>query len=177
MKMFVKVKTDHRPEWYKKLRKQPVTLFRKTWVWSEKEEELYRGLCVGSVLHLCSGYSELGDCKIDINPNVKPNIVCDVHFLPFRGLCFDTVIIDPPWHGPQNWMKWEQMVKEMVRIARKRIILILGNLMYILPKPFKLKEAYIIKKISPQIKHVYIWERDETKTKNNIMTLDRWLPR
>ena len=55
------------------------------------------------------------------------------------------------------------MINEMVRVARKRIILILGNLMYILPKPFKLKEVYILKKISPQIKHIYVWEREETE--------------
>ena len=159
----VKVKTGHKPEWYKRYRKQPVTLFRRTWVWSEAEEKIYAKLCVGRVLHLCSGYSELGDERIDINPNVRPSIVADVHHLPFRDLSFDTIIIDPPWHGPRTWMKWEQMVKEMVRIARRRIILILGNLMYILPKPFKLKEVYILKKISPQIKHIYVWEREETE--------------
>ena len=157
--MILKVKTDHKPEWYKRYRKLPVTLFKEAWIWSEKEEEIYRKLCIGSVLHLCSGYSELGDERVDINPDVKPTVVADVHNLPFRDNSFDTIIIDPPWHGPRTWMKWEQMIKEMTRVARRRIIMILGNLIYILPKPWELKHIYILKKISPQIKHIYIWDK------------------
>jgi len=155
-------RTRHKPEWLKRYRDQPVTLFRKAWVWSESEERLYRKLCVGSTLHLCSGYSDLGDCKIDINRNCHPDIICDVHYLPFKDQSFDTIIIDPPWHGPRNWMMWEKMAEGLVRIARKRIVMILGNLIYLLPKPFKLKDVYIIKKISPQIKLVYVWERKVT---------------
>ena len=156
---WVRVKSSHKPEWYKRYRKQPVTLFKRAWIWSESEEKLYAKLCIGSTLHLCSGYSELGDVRLDVLEDSKPTVVADVHYLPFRGFSFDTIIIDPPWHGPKNWMKWELMVKDMIRVARKRIIIILGNLMYILPKPFVLKEVYIIKKISPQIKHVYVWDR------------------
>lgn len=155
------VESRHMPEWVKKYRKQPVTLFKKAWVWSESEEKLYRKLCVGSTLHLCSGYSLLGDTKLDINHDMKPDVVADVHYLPFKSLSFDTVIIDPPWYGPQNWMKWERIWKEITRVARKRIIVILGSLIYILPKPFELTEAYILKKISPQIKLVYVWDRKE----------------
>jgi len=157
MKIFAN--TRHKPEWIKQYRDQPVTLFRRAWVWSESEERLYHKFCVGSTLHLCSGYSDLGDCKIDINRDCRPDILCDVHYLPFKDLSFDTIIIDPPWHGPKSWMLWERMVEEIIRIARRRVIMILGNLFYLLPKPFKLKEAYIVKKISPQIKHVYVWER------------------
>jgi len=170
MLKIIKAKTDHKPEWYKRYRKQPVTLFKKAWVWSEAEEKLYAKLCIGNILHLCSGYSELGDQRIDINPDVQPSIVADVHYLPIRDQAFDTIIIDPPWHGPKNWMKWEQMVKEMIRVTRKRIILILGNLIYILPKPFILKEVYIVKKISPQVKLVYVWEREEKSTITDYIT-------
>jgi len=158
----LKCKTKHKPQWYRKKRDQPVTLFKKAWVWSKAEEQLYARLCVGSVLHLCSGYSDIGDCKLDINPDAKPNIVADVHYLPFKDQSFDTIIVDPPWHGPQTWMQWEQMMKEMIRIARKRIVMILGNLIYILPKPFELREVYIVKKISPQIKLVYVWDRQQS---------------
>ena len=164
----VKVRTNHVPEWYKNLRKQPVTLFKRAWVWSEAEEKLYEKFCVGRTLHLCSGYSGLGDERLDINPDVKPSVVADVHYLPFRDMCFDTIVIDPPWHGPRNWMLWERMVAEMVRVARRRIIMVLGNLMYLLPKPFRLKEVYIVKKISPQVKHVYVWDRDDSILTNYL---------
>lgn len=156
----LKVKTGHKPQWYSRYRGQPVTLFKEAWVWCEAEEKLYKRLCVGETLHLCSGYSELGDEKLDVNPEVRPSVVADVHYLPFHDLSFDTVICDPPWYGPRSWMKWETMMKEMVRVSRRRIILVLGNLFYLLPKPFHLKAAYIVKKISPQVKLVYVWERE-----------------
>jgi len=155
----LRVKTNHKPEWYHEYRKQPITLFKKTWVWSESEERLYQSLTIGTTLNLCSGYSELGDERIDIDKNVKPSIVADVHYLPFKDRSFDTIIIDPPWYGPGNWMDWIRMSSEMIRVARKRIIMILGNLFYSLPEPFELKDAYILKKVSPQVKHVYVWER------------------
>jgi len=160
-KFVIYVKSMHKPEWYKRYRKQPVTLFRKAWVWSESEEKLYAKLCIGSVLHLCSGYSLLGDVKLDINFKVSPDVVADIHYLPFKNFSFDTIICDPPWYGPKNWMKWKIMTEEMIRIARKRIILILGNLFYPIPKPFELSEVYILKKISPQIKLIYVWNRHE----------------
>jgi len=161
----IRVKTNHKPQWYAKKRDQPVTLFKRAWVWSRAEEKLYAKLCVGSVLHLCSGYSDLGDCRVDINPGAKPDIVADIHYLPFKDQSFDTIIIDPPWYGPQNWMQWERIASEMVRIARKRIIVILGNLFYMLPKPFELKDVYIVKRISPQVKLVYVWDRSEILVK------------
>jgi len=159
--MKIRAQTNHKPEWYKEKRDQPVTLFKQAWVWSKSEEKLYEKLCVGSTLHLCSGYSDLGDCRVDINPDCKPDIIADIHYLPFKDLSFDTIIIDPPWYGPQKWMEWEQLCREMVRVARKRIVMILGNLFYLLPKPFTLKEVYILKRISPQVKLIYVWERPE----------------
>lgn len=155
----VRVRTCHRPEWYRRRRKQPVTLFRRAWVWSEAEERLYARLCVGSVLHLCSGYSALGDVRLDINREFRPDVVADVHYLPFRDLSFDTVVIDPPWHGPQSWMKWEQMARDIVRVARRRVVVVLGCLIYVLPRPFVLREVYVVKKVSPMVKLVYVWER------------------
>jgi len=156
----VKVKVEHRPEWYKKHRKQSVTLFREAFIWSEKEEKLYRKLCVGLTLHLCSGYSELGDVKIDLDPEKRADIIADVQYLPLKPYSFDTIIFDPPWFGPHDWKNYEDMIRYISKIARIKVILILGNLFYHLYKPFKLTKVYFLKKISPQVKMVYIWERE-----------------
>jgi len=129
-------------------------------MWSEPEERLYAKLCVGRVLHLFSGKSLLGDIRVDIDsPVATYKIDLSKGKLPFNNLEFDTTISDPPWAGPQNWDKWENLMWEIVRVTKKRIIFILGNLIFLLPKPFALKHIYIVKKISPQIKHVYVWER------------------
>jgi len=150
-------------------RKQPVMLFREAWVWSEQEERLYAKLCIGRVLHLFSGRSLLGDIRVDIDsPVATHKIDLSEGKLPFKDLEFDTTIADPPWAGPQNWDKWENLMHEIVRVTRRRVIFILGNLIYLLPKPFVLKQIYVLKKVSPQVKLVYVWER-ENKTLNEVL--------
>jgi len=106
--------------------------------------------------------SLLGDVRIDLlHPEATHKIDLSEGKLPFQDLEFDTTIADPPWFGPQNWDKWEQLMREITRVTKKRIIFILGPLIYILPKPFQLKKIYIVKKVSPQIKLVYLWERED----------------
>jgi len=143
------------------MRKQPVTIFKEAWMWSESEEKLYAKLCVGRTLHLFSGRSELGDVRIDIDsPVATHRIDLSEGRLPFQDLEFDTTISDPPWAGPRNWNNWTNLMREIVRVTRKRVIFVLGNLIYLLPRPFTLKHVYVLKKISPQVKLVYVWERD-----------------
>ena len=143
------------------MRKQPVTLFREAWIWSEKEEWLYKQLCEGSTLHVCCGTSRLGDIRVDLFAHsiFATNIKADAFHLPFKNESFNTVICDPPWFGPSNWSKWEKLVNELCRVAKNRIILVLGNLIYLLPKPWKLYRVYVLKKISPQIKVIYVWQK------------------
>ena len=144
--------------------KNNVTLFREAWLWSDSEEKLYAKFCEGRVLHLFSGKSMLGDVRIDIHEDSAANMRIDLSKaikLPFEDLSFDTTIADPPWAGPQIWNNWMTLMKEIVRVTRKRVIFILGNLIYLLPPPFILTKIYIVKKISPQVKIVYIWERKD----------------
>ena len=142
---------------FRKLRKAPVTLFREAWIWSEREEWLYKQLCEGFTLHLCCGTSRLGDIRCDL---IFPaDVKGDMYQLPFRDEAFTTLICDPPWHGPKNWSKWMQFVHEICRVTRHRIILVLGNLIFLLPKPWRLVHVYILKKISPQVKLIYVWEK------------------
>jgi len=138
-------------------RKQPITLFREAWVWSHKEEKLYRKLCVGFTLHLCCGTSRLGDVRCDLL--FPSDVKGDMYHLPFRSHVFDTVICDPPWHGPRTWKKWLTLMREISRVSKRRVIFILGNLIYRLPKPWKLKHVFILKRVSPQVKLVYVWTR------------------
>ncbi|MEM5867618.1 MAG: methyltransferase domain-containing protein [Candidatus Aenigmatarchaeota archaeon] len=138
-------------------RKQAVTLFKEAWVWSQKEEWLYKQLCEGFTLHLCSGKSMLGDLKVDLI--LKADIKADMYASPFKDESFDTVICDPPWFGPKNWDEWKRFVDEICRVAKHKIVLVLGNLMLLLPKPWKLFRVYILKRISPQVKVVYVWEK------------------
>jgi hypothetical protein len=144
-------------------RRQPVTLFREAWVWSEREEKLYRKLCVGKTLHVCCGRSRLGDVRVDVS--FRPDVKASMYNLPFTSFSFDTVISDPPWFNPKTWNQFENYMRELCRVAKRRIILISGNMYYLVPKPFKLSHIYVVKKISPQAKLVYVWDR-----KDNLIT-------
>jgi len=142
----------------KTLKKNQVTIFKPTWVWSGREEELIKSKIVGFSLNLCSGFSEVGDVKLDLY--VESDVQADMSFLPFRSRSFDTVIFDPPWHlTPQNFPEYKKTVGEIERVCRQRIIARFGNSMWNFQPHFYLREAYLIKRISPLINIVTVWDR------------------
>ena len=75
----------------------------------------------GRVLNVCSGPSPLGDTRVDIDESHNPDVVADLHNLPFDDNEFDTVYVDPPYslyaypHG--YWPR------EAWRVASKRLVL------------------------------------------------------
>jgi len=97
---------------------QVVEEYQNTWRWHPKEEKLVHDRCIGSVLHVCNGQSQLGDVKLDLF--TKCDIQASALALPFKNMSFDTVVSDPPWNLafiPKYW-------KELKRVARKRVIVI-----------------------------------------------------
>ena len=48
------------------------------------------------ILHSFGGKGEFG-IRLDINPDIKPDVVGDAHYLPFKDDTFDLVILDPPY--------------------------------------------------------------------------------
>lgn len=82
---------------------------------------LSSSLFVGEVLNVCSGPSPLGDVRVDADRSHSPDVVGDVHDLPFPERSFDTVYVDPPYslysfpHGYWPHEAW--------RVAKERLIL------------------------------------------------------
>ena len=80
--------------------------FRLVWAYPIKAlheiEKLHKGL----VLNIPSGISQFGDVRADIDPCVKPDLICDLHFLPFRKEAFNTIHSDPPYSmlNTQTWL-------------------------------------------------------------------------
>jgi 16S rRNA G966 N2-methylase RsmD len=48
------------------------------------------------ILHPFGGKAEFG-IRCDLNPDLKPDYVCDAHKLPFGDDEFDLVVLDPPY--------------------------------------------------------------------------------
>lgn len=142
------------------LKKNQVTIFKPTWVWTKREEELIKSKTIGLSLNLCSGFSEIGDVKLDLY--VESDVQADMAHLPFRDLSFDTVIFDPPWDLiPNNYPKFKAVTSEIIRVCRRRIITRIGIYMWSFEPIFSLKEVYLIKRISPLINLIAIWDKKD----------------
>jgi len=81
------------------------------------------------ILHLFCGSSDFGTVRIDINPEVKPDLVLDIvkNKLPFPDKKFDVVIADPPYVDFKPYC----FVEEAVRVLKpKGFLIILHWLLY-----------------------------------------------
>ena len=50
-----------------------------------------------SLTEVIAKASEIGDVKVDVQPQVSEAVQADMLKLPFRNETFDTVVCDPPW--------------------------------------------------------------------------------
>ena len=115
------------------------------------EKRLSEILETDNYLHLFAGMTTTG-VRVDLNADVKPNTLADVHFLPFPDDCFDGAMADPPY-TPEfaevlygcDYPHWSGWTKEMVRVVRAGgRIAIMQN--YIVPrlKGCNLEEIIVI---------------------------------
>lgn len=90
-------------------------------LWPATVEDWIESKLIGTTVHICCGRSQLGDVRVDIDPEVFPDIVADaanLHMIADQS--FDTVVCDPPYNGKFRWM--HDMLNELHRIAKHRII-------------------------------------------------------
>lgn len=75
-------------------------------------------------VHLFAGSATTG-FRIDMRPETKPDLLCDVHNIPLADGSFDGAMADPPYtlefardlYGTE-YPKWSVWTKEMVRLVR-----------------------------------------------------------
>ena len=88
------------------------------------EKRLFEILETDDYIHLFAGMARTG-LKVDINQSVSPNIVADVHLLPFPDNHFEGGMADPPYtqdfaerlYGTE-YPKWTIWTKELVRVVK-----------------------------------------------------------
>lgn len=68
-----------------------------SWVWPDSVQEFVKDHIEGHSLNICAGRSEVGDVRVDLDPQNAEVQKADMRDLPFDDESFDTVIIDPPW--------------------------------------------------------------------------------
>jgi hypothetical protein len=89
-------------------------------LWPESIEDFLDSLLVGRSLHICCGKSMLGDVRLDLDPNVNPDIIADAAKIPFADNSFETILCDPPYNGKMQWN--HDLLSELARVAKLRII-------------------------------------------------------
>lgn len=89
-------------------------------LWPAAVESFIETLLIPRSLHVCCGFSLLGDVRVDLDPNVAPNVVCDGSKLPFSDASFNSILCDPPYNGRYQWN--HDLLSELSRVARQRIV-------------------------------------------------------
>jgi hypothetical protein len=99
----------------------------------------------GKVCHLCSGgVNDEGSFKVDIRPEMKPDLVADATDTKLPSESFDVVVLDPPYslelakklYGTESYFKGiDAFTKEASRICKKGGLII--TLTYQVPKRVK----------------------------------------
>ncbi len=100
-----------------------------------------------SILNVFCGMNKYG-YRVDLNPDVKPDLICDIHKLSSKlNKTFDIIIADPPYsdeetdelygkHLPKlNYSKW---TKECDKLLNPKGLFIIYH-KYLVPNPDPLK--------------------------------------
>ena len=72
-------------------------VLQECWIWNGTVNDFVKVKIEGYSLNVCAGKSELGDVRVDLDPQDKSIVRGDMIDLPFENCIFDTVIQDPPW--------------------------------------------------------------------------------
>jgi len=89
-------------------------------LWETADEDFIDLLLRPRTLHVCCGHSQLGDVRLDNDPEVTPDVVADAAALPFDADAFQTVLCDPPYQGGHQWN--HDVLSELSRVASERIV-------------------------------------------------------
>lgn len=115
------------------------------------EKRLPEILETTNYVHFFGGKSKTG-FRIDINPDVKPDLIADVHNVPLESEMFDAGMADPPYTPEfaktlynMDYPIWSVWTKELTRLVKSNgRIAIMQN--YIVPrlKDCKFEEIIVI---------------------------------
>lgn len=118
-------------------------LLQAGWVWPKKISDEIRKYIFGKgkTLNICSGMSDLGDVKVDLDPK-RPEIrKMNMESLKFPDESFDVVISDPPWKI--MFFKRQKPFLEAVRVCKIGGIIIYNCTWRPVSKFVKLEKVFI----------------------------------
>ena len=69
----------------------------RSWVWDKKVNDFVKERIKGHSLNMCSGLSDVGDIRMDLDPKKEGVKKSDMNEISYPDNTFDTVVSDPPW--------------------------------------------------------------------------------
>ena len=114
---------------------------KQSWLWDKDVSTFVKTKVNGYSLNICAGMCDIGDIKIDLDPQDKSVIKGDMKHLSFDDNTFDTVIEDPPWKIGY-YDRWQPFF-ECVRVCKVGGLIIYNAYWIPESKYAELKELYI----------------------------------
>ena len=122
---------------------EKVQLYKKNWRDPSEIEDIVKKYNHGFVLNMPCGESKVGHVRADVDPKVKPDIICDMFNPPFKRSSFDMIYSDPPWNI--NIFKRRKLAIALTNLLKP----ITGHLVFncdwiLMNKVLQLKDIYFI---------------------------------
>jgi len=138
-----------------------IEVYEIRWSWNKRTDLWLLRQCKGFTLNICCGMSKIGDIRADIDPTVKPDVICDMDHLPFKKDVFDTVVCDPPF-SKFNRFKW---IVILSNYAKSRFIISSPGGLFPRLKGFKTEYKATIQRGLLFVRYWFFYDR-----KNQILT-------
>lgn len=117
--------------------------FRPAFMWEKEIEDFVKEKATGFTLNVPCGKSEIGDERLDIDPDLSMRGAYDMfsNHLPYDNNTFDTVISDPPWKMGHYFRP--RLFFELIRVCKVGGQIIYNATWIPTSKFTKLKETWI----------------------------------
>ncbi|GAG18354.1 unnamed protein product, partial [marine sediment metagenome] len=126
--------------------------------------------CKYKILHPFGGKAEFG-IRVDLKPEVNPDVIADAHNLPFKNNVFSAVISDPPYNDEYSKklygtekikLKWGKHTTEAVRVLKEKGYLVMYH--YLATPTIKdtilIKRIFLETRVWHKLRCVHIYQKE-----------------
>jgi len=123
------------------------------------------------ILQPFGGKAEFG-LRCDINLDVKPDVVCDAHALPFEDNTFDLVILDPPYsedyakrlYNTQRFgrLRYKTYTAEAVRVCKEGGLVVMYHYLATpsIPNTILIKRIFLETRMWHKLRCIHIYQKN-----------------
>lgn len=129
------------------------------------------------ILHPFGGKAEFG-IRVDIKPEVNPDVIADAHSLPFKNGMFDVVILDPPYNDEYSKrlyntgnikLRWGKYTTEAVRVLKEEGYVVIYHYLATprIENTILVKRIFLETRVWHKLRCVHIYQKRSELRRNN----------